>query len=122
MLKKPMGLLGIFLIVVGFGYFVGAGVAYSKVQGGYNSLQAFSEAQNVELSYNDDGQLVDRGEVEGGQAILTLLEDDWDFPVVRVRSRSQRSARQHRHRVHVPDGDDLPSHLGRRPDRDAERR
>ena len=82
MLRKPLGLLGVFLIVVGIGYFVGAGVAYSKVQGGYNSLQAFSEAQNVELSYNDQGQLVDRGEVEGAQAILTLLEDDWDFPVV----------------------------------------
>jgi hypothetical protein len=77
-----MGLLGIFLIVVGIGYFVGAGVAYSKVQGGYDSLQAFSEVQNVELSYNDDGQLVDRGEVEGGQAIRSLLEDDWGFPIV----------------------------------------
>ncbi|MGZ8786195.1 MAG: hypothetical protein ACXW1Y_11615 [Acidimicrobiia bacterium] len=82
MLRKPLALLGIFLIVVGVGYFVGAGVAYSKVQGGYGSLQAFSEMQNVELSYNDDGQLVDRGEVEGAQAIRSLLEDDWDFPVV----------------------------------------
>ncbi len=80
--KKPMGLLGVFLLVVGIGYFVGAGVAYSKVQGGYGSLQAFSEAQNVELTYNDDGQLIDRGEVEGAQAIRSLLEDDWDFPVV----------------------------------------
>ena len=82
MFKKPMGLLGIFLIVVGIGYFVGAGVAYSKAQGGYDSLQAFSEKQNVELSYNDDGQLVDRGEVEGAQAIRSLLEDDWNFPIV----------------------------------------
>jgi hypothetical protein len=82
MFKKPMGLLGIFLIVVGIGYFVGAGIAYSKVQGGYDSLQAFSEAQNVELNYNDEGQLVDRGEVEGAQAIMALLEDDWGFPVV----------------------------------------
>jgi hypothetical protein len=82
MFKKPMGLLGIFLIVVGIGYFVGAGVAYSKVQGGYDSLQSFSEAQNVELNYNDDGQLVDRGEVEGALAIRALLEDDWGFPVV----------------------------------------
>jgi hypothetical protein len=82
MLRKPLGLLGIFLIVVGFGYFVGAGVAYSKVQGGYTALQSFSEVQNVELSYNDDGQLVDRGEVEGAQAIMSLLEDDWGFPVV----------------------------------------
>jgi hypothetical protein len=83
MLKKPFGLLGIFLIIVGIGYFVGAGVAYSKVQGGYDSLQAFSAAQNVQLTYNDDGQLVDRGEVEGAQAIMALLEDDWNFPVVK---------------------------------------
>ena len=82
LLKKPMGLLGLFLIVVGIGYFVGAGVAYSKVQGGYTSLQSFSEVQNVQLSYNEDGQLVDRGEVEGAQAIRSLLEDDWGFPIV----------------------------------------
>ena len=82
MLRKPFGLLGAFLIIVAFGYFVGAGVAYSKVQGGYGSLQSFSEAQNVELSYNEDGQLVDRGTVEGGEAIMSLLEDDWNFPVV----------------------------------------
>ena len=82
MFKKPFGLLGIFMIVVGLGFFVGAGVAYSKVQGGYDSLQAFSEAQNVQLSYNEDGQLIDRGQVEGAQAIMALLEDDWNFPVV----------------------------------------
>jgi hypothetical protein len=82
MFKKPLGLLGIFLIVVGIGYFVGAGVAYSKVQGGYNSLQSFSEVQNVELEYDEDGNLIDRGTVEGAEAIMTLLEDDWGFPVV----------------------------------------
>ena len=81
-LKKPLGLLGVFLIIVGFGYFVGAGVAYSKTQGGYHSLQAFSETQNVELTYDDQGQLTDRGTTEGAQAILDLLENDWDFPVV----------------------------------------
>jgi hypothetical protein len=82
MLKKPLGLLGIFLIVVGIGYFVGAGVAYSKVQGGYGSLQSFSEVQDVELSYNEDGQLIDRGTVENAQAIRSLLADDWNFPIV----------------------------------------
>ena len=81
MFKKPLGLLGIFLIVVGIGYFVGAGVAYSKVQGGYGSLQSFSEVQNVELTYDEDGNLTDRGTVEGGQAIMSLLQDDWNFPV-----------------------------------------
>ena len=82
MFKKPLGLLGIFMVVVGIGFFVGAGVAYGKVQGGYNSLQSFSEAQNVQLSYNEDGELIDRGQVEGAQAIMALLEDDWNFPVV----------------------------------------
>jgi hypothetical protein len=81
-LKRPLSLLGIFLIIVGIGYFVGAGVAYSKTQGGYGSLEAFSAAQNVELSYNDQGQLTDRGTTEGADAIMQLLTVDWDFPVV----------------------------------------
>lgn len=82
MLKKPLGLLGIFLVIVGIGYFVGAGVAYSRAQDGYDSLGSFSEAQNVQLSYNEDGELVDRGTTENAEAILSLLEDDWNFPVV----------------------------------------
>jgi hypothetical protein len=82
MFKKPLGLLGVFLIVVGIGYFVGAGVAFSKTQQGYDSLQAFSAAQGVELSFNEDGQLIDRGTTEGAERIMQLLEDDWAFPVV----------------------------------------
>ncbi|MDJ0767701.1 MAG: hypothetical protein QNJ12_02870 [Ilumatobacter sp.] len=70
------------MIIVGIGYFVGAGWAWTKVDAGYNSLEAFSAAQNVELNYNDDGELVDRGTTEGAQAIMQLLEDDWNFPVV----------------------------------------
>ena len=80
--KKPLGLLGAFLVVVSIGYFVGAGVAYSRAQGGYDSLQSFSEEQNVTLTYDDDGNLVDRGTTEGAEAIMSLLEDDWGFPVV----------------------------------------
>jgi hypothetical protein len=70
------------MIIVGIGYFVGAGWAWTKVDAGYDSLGAFSTAQNVELSYNDDGELIDRGTTEGAQAIMQLLEDDWNFPVV----------------------------------------
>lgn len=80
--KKPLGLLGVFLVIVGLGYFIGAGYAYTQIQGGYDSLQAFSEAQGVELSYNDDGEFIDRGSAETGAAIMSLLEDDWNFPVV----------------------------------------
>jgi hypothetical protein len=56
-------------------------VAYSQVQDGYNSLQSFSEAQNVQLNYNDDGQLIDRGTTEGADAIMVLLTEDWGYPV-----------------------------------------
>lgn len=74
--------LGIALLVVGMGFVVAGGVAYFRVQDGYDSLQAFSEAQNVELSYNEDGQLVDRGTTEGADAILSLLRDEWQYPIV----------------------------------------
>ncbi len=73
---------GIVLVVVGMVFVVAGGVAYGKVQEGYDSLQAFSESQNVTLSYNDDGQLVDRGTTEGADAIMALLTDAWDYPVV----------------------------------------
>ena len=75
---KPLGLLGILLIIVGIGYFVGAGVTYSKVQGGYNSLQSLSEVENIHNWLDEDGQLVDHGAFEGAQAkeIMSLLEDD----------------------------------------------
>jgi len=73
--------LGYVLIAVGMIFVVAGGVAYSKTQDGYNSLHKFSEAQNVTLSYNDEGQLIDRGTVEGAQAIMNLLENDWGFAV-----------------------------------------
>jgi hypothetical protein len=63
-------------------FMVAGGVAYTRVQDGYGSLEAFSEAQNVTLSYNEDGQLTDRGTTEGADAIMGLLTDDWAYPVV----------------------------------------
>lgn len=73
--------LGYVLIVVGMVFVVAGGVAFSKTQDGYNSLQKFSEAQNVTLSYNEEGQLIDRGTVEGAEAIMDLLENEWGFAV-----------------------------------------
>ncbi|HEU5324335.1 MAG TPA: hypothetical protein VFV59_00450 [Candidatus Limnocylindria bacterium] len=74
--------LGIVLALIGIA-FIGAGAfAYLKVQEGTASLQKFSAAQNVTLSYNEDGQLVDRGETAGAEAIMGLLKDDWGYPVV----------------------------------------
>jgi len=81
-MRKRLRTIGIILAVIGLVFVIVGGVAYAKVQDGYDSLQAFSEAQNVTLSYNEDGQLVDRGTVEGAQAIMTLLTEDWKYPVV----------------------------------------
>jgi hypothetical protein len=82
-MAKRFQTLGIVLALIGFGFLVGAGVAYAKVQAGYDSLKAFSAAENVQLTYNDNGQLTDRGETKGAQAIMSLLVDDWKYPVVK---------------------------------------
>jgi hypothetical protein len=81
-MTRRLKALGITLVVLGIAFLAGAGVAYAKVQEGYDSLEAFSAEQNVELTYNEDGQLVDRGETEGAEAIMSLLKDDWKYPVV----------------------------------------
>jgi hypothetical protein len=73
--------LGIVLAIFGLVFALGSAYAFMKVQDGYRSLNAFSAAQNVTLSYNEDGQLVDRGEVEGAQAIMGLLTNDWGYTV-----------------------------------------
>jgi hypothetical protein len=73
--------LGILLVIIGIGFVAGGGYAYIKTQDGAKSLQAFSAAQNVKLSYNDQGQLVDRGETEGAAAIMSLLTNDWGYAV-----------------------------------------
>jgi len=81
-MNKRLQTLGIVLAVLGLGFLVGSGIAYGKVADGKESLQAFSAAQNVELTYNEDGELIDRGETEGAEAIMSLLVDDWKYPVV----------------------------------------
>jgi hypothetical protein len=80
-MRARLQTLGIILAVIGLFFVAGAGIAYSQIQNGYDSLQAFSEAQGVELSYNEDGELVDRGTTEGADAIMTLLTEDWGYPV-----------------------------------------
>ncbi len=80
-MKKRLSIIGYGLLVVGMIFVVTGAVAYSRVQQGYDSLQAFSAAQNVTLSYNDDGQLTDRGTTEGADAIMTMVTDEWNYPV-----------------------------------------
>ena len=81
-MASRLRMLGITLAVLGLGFVVAGGVAFVQVQDGYNSLQSFSGAQNVTLSYNEDGELIDRGTTEGADAIMTLLVEDWEYPVV----------------------------------------
>lgn len=81
-MRKRLSVLGYALLAIGLGFLVAGGVAYSRVQAGYDSLHAFSAEQNVLLSYNEDGQLIDRGATEGADAIMSLLVDDWQYPVV----------------------------------------
>lgn len=73
--------LGLVLAVLGLVFAAGSAYTFIKTQEGYRSLNAFSAAQNVQLSYNEQGQLVDRGKTEGAQAIMTLLAEEWGFPV-----------------------------------------
>jgi len=73
--------LGVALAVIGLGFIAGGGYAYYKTSQGAHALQAFSGAQNVKLSYNEQGQLVDRGKTEGAAAIMSLLANDWGYKV-----------------------------------------
>lgn len=74
--------LGIVLALLGIVFIAGGAFTFMKTQEGAASLDAFSRAQGVTLAYNEDGQLVDRGETAGAEAIMALLADDWGYPVV----------------------------------------
>ncbi len=73
--------LGYIMMVIGLAFLVAVIPAMMQIRAGYTSLEAFSAEENVTLSYNDDGQLVDRGTTEGADAIMSLLVDDWKYPV-----------------------------------------
>lgn len=70
-----VGIAGLGVAAAGFFY------GYPQARDGLDSAQAMYEAQGVKLTYNAEGQLVDRGTVEGAQQILRLLEVDFQYPV-----------------------------------------
>jgi hypothetical protein len=74
--------LGLVLSVVGLVFVAGGAYAFIRTQDGVRSLQAFSATQDIKLTYNEQGQLVDRGEPAQAQEILALLQKDWGYPVV----------------------------------------
>jgi len=73
-------IVGIGLVIAGIAFVGVGGYTFMKTQAGAHSLAAFSTAQNVKLSYDDQGQLV-VGTAEDGQAILSLLQNDWGYSV-----------------------------------------
>ncbi|HEU4571100.1 MAG TPA: hypothetical protein VFR93_00310, partial [Candidatus Limnocylindrales bacterium] len=54
--------LGIVLAVFGLGFMAAGGYAFLRTQDGAKSLQAFSAAQNVKLTYDEQGNLTDHGD------------------------------------------------------------
>lgn len=75
-------IVGVAMVVAGVLFLGAGGYAYAKTQEGAASLQAFSAAQDVKLSYNDAGQLTDRGDPAQAEKILSLLTDDWGYTIV----------------------------------------
>lgn len=75
-------LVGLGMVVAGLVFIGVGGFTYVKTDEGARSLQAFSAAQDVKLSYDDQGRLTDRGDPAQAEKILSLLTDDWGYPVV----------------------------------------
>ena len=73
--------LGFGLVLIGIVFFAAGGYTLYKTQQGATALQTFSAAQNVTLNYNEQGQLVDRGETAGADKIMALLVNDWGYSV-----------------------------------------
>lgn len=74
--------LGIVLGLIGIAFVAVGAFAFIKTQEGYKSLNAFSAAQDVQLTYNDKGQLADaKGDTTEAQGIMALLTKDWGYPV-----------------------------------------
>ncbi len=74
---------GLVLVVGGIIGIALGGFLWLKADAGLDSLDAVYAAQNRTMSYNDEGQFTDRGTVEAGGSILSLIEDDWQFPLNR---------------------------------------
>ena len=74
-------ILGLVLALMGLGFVAGGAFTAYKTWEGSQSLAALSQAQQVKLNYNEQGQLVDRGETEGAASIMALLRDEWKYPV-----------------------------------------
>ena len=94
-MEKKLTRLGLVIAVFGLAFFIAGGYAFVKVQEGQRSLNAFSAAQNVQLAYNDQGQLLDHGDAAAAAGIMNLLTKDWGYATNPADFNPQRSDRQH---------------------------
>jgi hypothetical protein len=78
---KRLQRLGIVLAVFGLAIVAAGGYAFIQVQDGQRSLNAFSAAQSVALSYNEQGQLTDHGDAAAATAIMDRLTNEWGYAV-----------------------------------------
>ena len=73
--------LGVVVAILGLLFVVGAGIAAYKVKQGSEALGAFAAEQNVNLRYDENGNFLS-GDAEESAAILSLVRDDWKYPIV----------------------------------------
>jgi hypothetical protein len=78
-----IALAGLALIFGGIIGIVLGTYLYTRANQGLNSLQAVYATQGRMMTYDADGNFIDRGTKEAGDAILSLIEDDWQFPLNR---------------------------------------
>jgi hypothetical protein len=74
-------IVGAIVAVIGLIGVIGGAYGWTRIQEGARALAGFSAAQNVTLTYNDQGQLVDRGDPEQANAIKALLGETWKWPI-----------------------------------------
>jgi hypothetical protein len=67
--------------IIGIGL---GGYLYLTANAGLDSLETVYETQGRIMPYDDEGNFTDRGTVEGGDAILSLIENDWNFNLNRA--------------------------------------
>jgi hypothetical protein len=73
--------LGVVVAILGLIFIIGGGIAAFKVYQGANALTAYSAAEDVKLTYDENGNYTSHGDAKMGTAILDMLENDWKYPV-----------------------------------------
>ena len=74
--------VGIVLAIFGLVFMAGGAMPPSRSRRAIARWTPSAPRRTCALTYNDEGQLVDRGETAGAQAIMALLTEDWGYPVV----------------------------------------